>query len=141
MDGGVTNNLPVDVMRTVCDGGTVIAVDVSPKVDMRQKASFGEAISGWQILSRGMNPFTDSLDVPTIANVLVRTTLLGSSSARASNAQDADLCLYPPVGDAGLLEFQAFERVAEAGYGYALEELQKWWSAYGPQYAPRLPST
>ena len=141
VDGGVTNNLPVDVMRTVCDGGTVIAVDVSPKVDMRQKASFGEAISGWQILSRGMNPFTDSLDVPTIANVLVRTTLLGSSSARASNAQDADLCLYPPVTDAGLLEFQAFERVAEAGYGYALEELQKWWSAYGPQYAPRLPST
>ena len=141
VDGGVTNNLPVDVMRTVCDGGTVIAVDVSPKVDMRQKASFGEAISGWQILSRGMNPFTDSLDVPTIANVLMRTTLLGSSSARASNAQDADLCLYPPVTDAGLLEFQAFERVSEAGYGYALEELQKWWSAYGPQYAPRLPST
>ena len=141
VDGGVTNNLPVDVMRTVCDGGTVIAVDVSPKVDMRQKASFGEAISGWQILSRGMNPFTDSLDVPTIANVLMRTTLLGSSSARASNAKNADLCLYPPVTDAGLLEFQAFERVSEAGYGYALGELQKWWSAYGPQYAPRLPST
>ena len=128
VDGGVTNNLPVDVMRTECDGGTVIAVDVSPKVDMRQKVSFGEAISGWRILSRGMNPFIDSLDVPTIANVLMRTTLLGSSSARASNALNADLCLSPPVTDAGLLEFQAFETVAEAGYEYAVGELQKWWS-------------
>ena len=30
--------------------------------------------------------------------------------------------------DAGLLEFQAFESVAEAGYAYAVDELQKWWS-------------
>jgi len=132
VDGGVTNNLPVDVMRTVCSGGTVIAVDVSPKVDMRQKTSFGDAISGWQILSRGMNPFADSLDVPTIANVLMRTTLLGSSSARASNAQNADLCLYPPVTGSGLLEFQAFETIAEAGYGYAAQELEKWWSEKAP---------
>ena len=128
VDGGVTNNLPVDVMRSVCGGGTVIAVDVSPKVDMRQKASFGDAISGWRILSRGVNPFADSLDVPSIANVLMRATLLGSWSAQATNAQNADLCLCPPVGDAGLLEFGAFEGVAEAGYGYAAHELEKWWS-------------
>ena len=128
VDGGVTNNLPVDVMRAVCDGGTVIAVDVSPKVDMRQKESFGETISGWQILRRVMNPFADPLNVPTISNILMRTTLLGSSSARANNAQQSDLCLYPPVTDAGLMEFQAFERVAEAGYEYALKELQNWQS-------------
>ena len=128
VDGGVTNNLPVDVMRSVCGGGTVIAVDVSPKVDMRQKASFGDAISGWTILSRGVNPFADSLDVPSIANVLMRATLLGSWSAQATNAQNADLCLCPPVGDAGLLEFGAFEGVADAGYGYAAHELEKWWS-------------
>jgi hypothetical protein len=54
--------------------------------------------------------------------------LLGSSSARASNAQNADLCLYPPVTDSGLLEFQAFESIAEASYGYAAQELEKWWS-------------
>ena len=132
VDGGVTNNLPVDVMRAVCDGGTVIAVDVSPKVDMRQKESFGDAISGWKILSRGINPFADSLDVPSIANVLMRATLLGSWNAQSTNAQSADLCLFPPVGDAGLLEFQAFEGVAEAGYGYASQELEKWWSERSP---------
>ncbi|MEE2665165.1 MAG: patatin-like phospholipase family protein [Myxococcota bacterium] len=127
VDGSVTNNLPVGIMRTTCDGGTVIAVDVSPKVDMRQKVSFGEAISGWKVLRRGMNPFARSMEVPTIANVLMRTTLLGSSSAQAANARDADLCLYPPVENAGLLEFQAFEDLAETGYRYAVEELQKWW--------------
>ncbi len=129
VDGGATNNLPVDIMRTVCDGGTVIAVDVSPKVDMRQKTHFGEAISGWKVLTRSINPFAESMDVPSIANVLMRTTLLGSRSNQVINARNADLCLYPPVAGAGLLEFQAFEQLSEAGYRYALEELQKWWSA------------
>jgi predicted acylesterase/phospholipase RssA/CRP-like cAMP-binding protein len=129
VDGAVTNNLPVGVMRTVCDGGTVIAVDVSPKVDMRQKSSFGQAISGWKVLTRSMNPFAESMDVPTIANVLMRTTLLGSSSTQAANARNADLCLNPPVASAGLMEFQALDKLAETGYRYALEELQTWWSA------------
>jgi predicted acylesterase/phospholipase RssA len=69
------------------------------------------------------------MDVPTIANVLMRTTLLGSSSTQAANARNADLCLNPPVASAGLMEFQALDKLAETGYRYALEELQTWWSA------------
>ena len=128
VDGGVTNNLPVDIMRTICDGGPVIAVDVSPKVDLRQKTSFGEAISGWKVLTRRMNPFAESIAVPTIANVLMRTTLLGSSSAQAASARDADICLRPPVNNAGILDFEAFDDLVEAGYRDAMENLQPWWS-------------
>ena len=135
VDGGVTNNLPVDIMRGTCDGGTVIAVDVRPKVDMRQKESFDKAISGWQVLRRGMNPFADSMEVPTIANVLMRTALLGSSSAQAANARDADFCLYPPVAHAGLLDFHAFDDLVEIGYQHAKEELQKWWDESGSRRA------
>jgi len=126
VDGGVTNNLPVDIMRTICDGGPVIAVDVSPKVDMRQERSFGEAISGWKILTRGMNPFAESIQVPSIANVLMRTTLLGSSSAQVANGQNADLCLYPPVQHVGLLDFQALDDLIDTAYRDSLKNLQQW---------------
>ena len=136
VDGGVTNNLPVDIMRATCDGGTVIAVDVRPKVDMRQKESFDKAISGWQVLRRGMNPFAESMEVPTIANVLMRTALLGSSSAQAANAQDADFCLYPPVDGAGLLDFHALDDLVEIGYQHATQELPKWWNAGGSDRTP-----
>ena len=40
VDGGVTNNLPVAVMRTVCGGGTIIAVDVSP-AKLETASTFG----------------------------------------------------------------------------------------------------
>ena len=35
LDGGLLNNLPVDVMRERLDGGTVIAVDLGVEVEMR----------------------------------------------------------------------------------------------------------
>ena len=35
LDGGLLNNLPVDVMRERLGGGTVIAVDLAVEVEMR----------------------------------------------------------------------------------------------------------
>lgn len=126
VDGGVTNNLPVDVMRSVCGGGTVIAVDVSPKADDTQQAPFGEALSGWRVILNKVNPFTESMDVPSIANVLMRTTLLGSSSRQAAMIQQADLCIAPNLNEFGLLEFGAFEKIEEIGYRHAVEQLKEW---------------
>jgi NTE family protein/lysophospholipid hydrolase len=126
VDGGVTNNLPVDVMRTLCDGGTVIALDVSPKVDMKQKEPFGDVVSGWNVLRHRVSPFREPLKVPPIASLLMRTTLLGSSSTQNQMAREADLCLTPPLEEYGLLEFGAFEKISEIGYKYAMERLREW---------------
>ncbi len=125
----MTNNLPVDVMRNACDGGTILAVDVSPKVDMKQKGSFGHWISGWQVLEKRVNPFSEAMDVPSLANILMRTTMLGSSMVQATTAKQADLCIRPPVAQFGLLEFESFEKIAEAGYHHALEVLEPWWKS------------
>ena len=126
VDGGVTNNLPVDVMRSVCGSGTVIAVDVSPKAGNRQQAPFGESLSGWRVISNRANPFADSMDVPSIANVLMRTTLLGSASRQAAMIRQADLCIAPDLNEFSLLEFGAFEKIEEIGYRHAVEQLKEW---------------
>ncbi len=129
VDGGVMNNLPVDVMRNLCDGGTVIALDVSPKIDLTQKEPFGEGLSGWKILRKRVNPFASTLDVPTIASVLMRTTLLGSASSQNMMARQADICLCPPVEKFGLLEFKSFDEIAQIGYDFAMKELEGWYKA------------
>jgi NTE family protein/lysophospholipid hydrolase len=124
VDGGVINNLPVDVMRSLCEGGMVIALDVTPKVDLTHREPFPEVISGWRVLARRANPFGKPMHVPQLASVLVRTTLLGSSSTQNLMAQRADLVLRPPLEQFGLLEFKSFDQIVDIGYRHALERLE-----------------
>ncbi len=50
VDGGVLNNLPVQVMRTDSTIGTVIAVDVAPQRGPRARTDFGHYVSGVRAL-------------------------------------------------------------------------------------------
>ncbi len=136
VDGGVTNNLPVDVMRTFCQGGCVIALDVSPKVDLTHKHAFPEEISGWRVLGRRINPFARTMDVPPLAGILMRTTLLGSASKQNLMALQADLVIRPPLEQFGLLEFKSFDRIVEIGYKHALEQLEAWSASRRDPEAP-----
>lgn len=126
IDGGVMNNLPVDVMRRSCKGGTVLALDVSPKVDLAMKSSYGDELSGWRVLARRLNPFGESMEVPGIASVLMRTTVLASSSMQNRIAREADFRICPPLEEFGLLDFKSFARIEDIGYRHAREQLEKW---------------
>jgi predicted acylesterase/phospholipase RssA len=136
VDGGVTNNLPVDVMKGLCHGGRVIALDVSPKVDLTHKQAFPESLSGWRLLGRRVNPFMKTMEVPPLASVLMRTTLLGSSSKQNLMARQADLVIRPPLEEFGLLEFKSFDRIVEIGYKHALEQLEAWSASRRDPEAP-----
>jgi predicted acylesterase/phospholipase RssA len=46
VDGGVINNVPVDVMRDSSGVGIVIGVDVSPPKDLSEVANYGDEVSG-----------------------------------------------------------------------------------------------
>jgi len=126
VDGGVMNNLPVDVMRSTCQGGTLIALDVSPKVDLTLKTSYGDDLSGWRVIARRLNPFRETLEVPGIGSVLMRTTVLASSSRQNRVAREADLLLCSPLSEFGLLDFKSLDRIADIGYRHSREQLEKW---------------
>jgi NTE family protein/lysophospholipid hydrolase len=138
VDGAVTNNLPVDVMKELCHGGCVIALDVTPPVDLTHKEPFPEGLSGWRVLGRRLNPFMKKVEVPPLASVLMRTTLLGSASKQNLMARQADLVIRPPLEQFGLLEFKSYEQIVEIGYKHALEELEAW-SASRP--GPDIPAS
>lgn len=123
VDGGVLNNLPVDVMRDA-EPGRVIAIDVS---GVQQLQYEGEAFpSPWQFL-RDRLLRRPPATAPRLGEVLVRCTTLGSAHRLNSAIEAADLYLQPPVRDISLMDFEALDRAVELGYVHARDRVLEWW--------------
>jgi predicted acylesterase/phospholipase RssA/CRP-like cAMP-binding protein len=124
VDGGVMNNLPVDVMETFYDGGAIIAVNLKgtsslPSVGLSDTG----VMSGWGPMARRFNPLTESVELPGIVDVLLRSTETGNVLAAKRMESEADVVLHPDVAQFSLLAFEQLDSVIEAGYRYAIKEL------------------
>lgn len=94
VDGGVLNNLPVDLMDEVGEG-PVVAVDVVRRMD----APHGD----------------ESPRLPNIMETLSRATVLSSVERAERNRSLATLVVSPEVHGVGLREFSALDRAVVAG--------------------------
>jgi predicted acylesterase/phospholipase RssA len=127
LDGGLLNNLPVDVMRERLDGGTVIAVDLGVEVEMRVPEGYQETPTGWQLLGLRLKQRGRGEPLPSLIGVLQRAKELAAIHAqrRQSTVHRADLHLRPPVADAPSLDFRAARHLVDAGYRSALAQLHE----------------
>ncbi|SHO55311.1 patatin-like phospholipase family protein [Vibrio quintilis] len=93
VDGGITDNLPVDVARQM-GADTVIAIDIS--TDYKKEKDF-----------------TDFLTVADqLSNYLVRQ----STQRQANLLSDKDIYLRPEVGDMETAEFDRMDEAYQKGY-------------------------
>lgn len=138
IDGGVLNNLPADIMRTV-HGGAVIASDVSPRVEMVTSLPDTESLSGWHLLRSRLNPWSKGHQVPDMLSILTRTAMLASISTADAMKAKADMYLHPPTDSYGMFEVKAIEQIAQVGYEHSLEEVTRWRDSWAP-LAPALNS-
>jgi len=125
VDGGVTNNLPVDVMRRLFPTSEVVAVQVAPARGPTAKADYGLSVSGWQAMKSkvGRGP-----RYPGIVAVLMRSMITGSLDQQdaAINSGAADLLLDIDMRGIGLLDFERVVEVANLGYDAAMPMLEAW---------------
>ena len=128
VDGGLLNNLPVNVMRSVFKGNKVIAVDVEPKRDLTVNTEFATEISGWALLLNRLNPFKKTVEIPSILNALIRSATLASvySSNRLLELDPPDLYMQLPVEAWGTLAFDAIDDIVDRGYEASFPRLQTW---------------
>jgi NTE family protein/lysophospholipid hydrolase len=135
VDGAVLNNVPVDVMHSWCEGGTVLAVDVSPPVDLVTSLADGELLSEWRVLWQKLNPFTAKRQTPSILALLQRAAELSSRHRQQTLIRQglATLYLTPPVAGFELLDFAAGDTIAALGYHYAKEQIAVWQHQTGCQ--------
>jgi predicted acylesterase/phospholipase RssA/CRP-like cAMP-binding protein len=122
IDGGILNNLPVDIMldRSV---GSVIAVDLSAREE--SELEYPEIPGLFQIILSRL-PFMPKLRVPGIVTLMMRATVMASAVHSRAVRSEAALLLNPPVGRFGLLAMNDFEEIVEVGYQHACEALKDW---------------
>jgi predicted acylesterase/phospholipase RssA/CRP-like cAMP-binding protein len=127
VDGGVINNVPIDVMVPFSNGGLVVGVDVSPPHELKSIADYGVEVDGWHAFWRRFNPFSKSRAyVPSILLILMRTLEFGGITLKQALSERADLFLRPPLLPFKRTDFKLAESIAEVGYEHALAGVMRW---------------
>jgi predicted acylesterase/phospholipase RssA len=129
VDGGLMNNVPLDIMQDLAEGGPVIAVDVRPERETAQKYSFGPSLSGWQVLWNRLNPRAQPRPVPSLFGTLLQSITVNETYHLVGKRHRANLFLSPPVAGFSLMDFTPTDQIAEVGYQYARPLIEAWWTA------------
>ncbi len=119
VDGGVMNNLPVDVMREHAMGaGPIIACDVTGELDLQaHEEHYGE--QPWWMAWRGLR------GTPSIISILMRSGTVGSEAQRRLVREQADYLIEPPLLDIGLRDWRKFDQAIKEGYEAARASIEK----------------
>lgn len=126
LDGGYMNNLPADVMKE--EGGIryIVAVDVGSE-PRRDYYAYGTALSGWWLLWNKLNPFAQTVIVPSMGDVSSALAYVSSEQHKERMmAECIDLYLRPPVNGYGTLQFDKMSEIIQVGYDYALPRVREW---------------
>ena len=120
VDGGVMNNLPVDVMREHAMGaGPIIACDVTGEIDLQARDDrYGERPWWWLIWQRMRG-------TPSIVSILMRSGTVGSEAQRRIVREQADYLIEPPMPDIGLRDWKKFDQAIREGYDTARAAIEK----------------
>jgi NTE family protein len=119
VDGGVMNNLPVDVMRAK-GRGPVIGVDVGADRAFTTDIEATETPPFWNLLLGRPG----GRRRPNILQILWRTGMVNSATATLTHRLESDLLLTPSLESLDLLDWKSFERAIEMGYRDACERLE-----------------
>jgi predicted acylesterase/phospholipase RssA/CRP-like cAMP-binding protein len=126
IDGGILNNLPIDVARQKSPDGRVVAVDVAPPRGPGAHGDYGLSVSGWQALrsnfGSGRSPY------PKISAVLMRSMITASMRERDRQVLGglADCYLDLDIRGVSMLDFDDPSGVAVRGYDAAMPALESW---------------
>lgn len=127
VDGGIINNMPVDVMKSSDDIGRVIAFDVSRSAALQSRIAIDGSLSGWKVFAQRCNPFKkEAADFPRLAHTLIQASLTKSAETTRTTKQLADYYIQFPVQQYGLLAFNEIADIAEAGYVCANAKVDEW---------------
>ena len=99
VDGGVTNNLPVDIAR---DMGADILIVVDITTPMLDREHIG--------------------DIITITDQLTRLLVVNNTKQQIQRMQDSDILLVPALGDFSAAAFTSAAQAIEIGYQAALNK-------------------
>ena len=114
VDGGVINNMPVDVMRQI-GRGPVIAVDIHS--DTPFTASNVTKPKKFGIFKQSPGP--------TIFQLLWRVATINAAAAYGSASFQPDVLLKPSIGSIGLLDWKGLTASMDQSYEYTVTKMEE----------------
>jgi NTE family protein/lysophospholipid hydrolase len=124
VDGGVLNNMPCDIMKSLCRG-YVIAVSASLETKNKLNLDCEEMPSPWDILLSKILPYRKPISFPSIFDVILCCSMLGSRSQLKNTMSYADFHLNPPTDGYRLLDFSQIDDIAEIGYRHTKAKMDE----------------
>lgn len=119
VDGGLVDNLPVQVARDRLPG-RVVAVDASGTMPL---ARVGEYPTPWRALLDRVLRRREFADLPSVIEVVTQSMLLASLAASERMREEADLYLRPELSQFPMYATGASDEIIDAGYRHAMEQL------------------
>jgi NTE family protein len=113
VDGGVINNMPVDIMRAV-GRGPIIAVDIHSDTPFTAREPKPKTF-----FSRGGS------QGPTIFQVLWRVATINAAATYGSAAFQPDVLLKPDLGAIGLLDWRGLEKTMIQAYDSTVTKIDE----------------
>lgn len=120
VDGASMNNLPVDLMSTVNNQGTIIAVIASGKPSHTHYLGYQEGLSGWRMVPELINHHGHPI-APTIIETMLTASLSASTLHQERMAALADYTFDLGVDHYKLLDVENWLEIRETGYQNALK--------------------
>lgn len=132
VDGGVLDNLPIDLVSADPSINTIIAVDVAPPDGPRAKTDYGLSVSGSAAMRDALRDVfrRGSKQYPGLGTILMRTMLIGSARdrERALASGVVDLYLDLDIRSIALLDFETTAQASELGYKGSYDRIGQWWA-------------
>ena len=128
VDGNVMNNMPLDIMRGLCESGLVLGVNPMPTADKVKDYRFGPSLSGWRALFGRLRWLGVRTRAPSILGIAMRSTEINSANRmrQTSFRALADVLVEPPLAEYPILAFDKYAPIVEIGYRSAREALAGW---------------
>ncbi len=124
VDAALLDNVPVESMRTKLGFGSVVAVDVDVRDEVRVSPSVTH-INPWKLLWQRLF-VKNRKPIPGIFDILNRSGHLGGLMRREASMAMADFYLQPPVSQYNLMGYGKGPEIADAGYHYTKQAIAQW---------------
>ncbi|MDR3477693.1 MAG: patatin-like phospholipase family protein [Gammaproteobacteria bacterium] len=129
IDGGVINNLPVNVMRDMLGPESkIIAVELISKGLDNVKYNFPPSLNFREAFLAKLGLGYKDYKFPPFIDTFLQSLLVGSSVKQRENSLAADLLIAPDTANYSMLKVNETEKSAliQLGYQAALEKISTW---------------
>lgn len=126
-DGGLLNNLPVDIMREILGKrARIIAAEIGSFSTDKHKYSFPPIVKFWDVILNYFGLSGEKYRFPRFVDTFMRGMFIGSLAKAKQNGLAANILVSLNLNKYRLLHtnFKQVDRIIDIGYQAALEQIE-----------------